>query len=449
MKAGASAFVRNVMISRFPTFALGVCAVLAALHAPAAAQERTLLEKNTAHYALKAWATSDELRTWSELLEQTWPEIEDALRATPKLDANEKLAFRIDADKEACLKATLDDKQSMPKSADPAWFSPYNRGVYMYRQPSAVFTRMMVIYAAVLQYHALCKGKNIDLDTTWFVHGLAQTLSVHRWDGVKVELGVSPRLCVVDYPARALEALGGPGFELDTKDEERIANPYASWSAVRFALYGAGGKLRAKFQKLALGYSGSKLSGKEFLRELGFDRNTRKDFREWLLAEQYPFAIEQGDWEEKLDRSLVGGRELPSDLSVAVLRAPRSALRGMVHGLTEHNATRALILSWTDARNFALGRLEPPMLIVDYHRDGKIVDSARYPLPNPAADALEFEMRQLEIKASPGKKQLNWRPAGVSLVIDGKDLGRIDVMEGQIGLASYAGLSRFSKIVLP
>lgn len=449
MEARAFALVRNVMIHRISTFAFAVGVALAVLRAPAHAQERTLLEKQTAHYALKAWATPEELRTYSELLEQTWPEIEDALHATPKLDAREKLAFRIDADKDAWLKASLDDDQSMPKSADPAWFSPYNRGVYMYRQPSAVFTRMMVIYAAVLQYHALCKGKNIDLDTTWFVHGLAQTLSVHRWDGVKVELGVSPRLCVVDYPARALEALGGPSFELDTKDEERIANPYASWSAVRFALYGAGGKLRAKFQKLALGYSGSKLSGKEFLRELGFDRNTRKDFREWLLAEQYPFVIAQGDWEEKLDLSLIGGRELANDLSVAVLRAPRTALRGRVHGLTERNATRALMLSWTDAQNYALGRLEPPMLVVDYHREGKIVDSVRYPLPNPAVDALEFEMRQLEIKASPGKKQINWRPAGVSLSIDGKDLGRIDVMEGQIGLASYAGLSRFSKIVLP
>lgn len=438
---------------------LAAAALLAGIAQPCAARRqapevgadvRALRTKETAHYELRAWSDADELRQYGEILEQTWPAIQDVLRATPKLDPREKLAFRVHADRDAWIKGALDDRQSMPLSADPAWFSPRNGVVYMYRNESAVYTRMMIVYAAVLQFHGLCKGKNLDLDTTWYVHGLAQTLAVHRWDGSKIELGVTPRVCVIDYPARALNALGGPAFVLDTQDEEKIANPYASWAAVSYALHGAGGRLRAKFQKLALGHSGSKLTGKEFLREMGFDRNVRKDFREWLLAAQYPLEIVQGDWEERLDRSLVGGREVSNDLSVAVLRPPSIVLRGRVHGLqTKDGPVPGLMLAWHDARTHALARFAPPFLVVEYIRDAKVVDVVQLPLPNPGADAADFELRPLEFRASPSRKQFDWLPAGVQLVLDGKDFGRIDVMEGRIGIASYAGLCRFSNIVIP
>lgn len=421
---------------------------------------REMRSRETTHYELRAWSDPDELRAYAEILEQTWPAIQDELRATPKLESGEKLRFRIYADKDAWLKGSLDDQQSMPKSADPAWFSPRNRTIYMYRHESAVYTRMMIVYAAVLQFHGLCKGKNADLDTTWFVHGLAQTLAVHRWDGSRIELGVTPRLCVIDYPARALEALGGPKFELDTQDEEKIANPYASWAAVSYVLHGAGGKLRSKFQKLALGHSGSKLSGKEFLREMGFDRNVRKDFREWLLAEQYVLEIAQGDWEEAFDRSLIGGRDnAGSDLSVALLRPPRAMMRGRAHGLQSpglqspgsqsNRPMPGLMLSWQDGRTNAHARFAPPLLVVEYLRDGKVVDLREIALPNPTSDVVDFEMRQLEFRASPTRKQIDWLPGGVGLTLDGKDFGRIDVMEGRMGLASYAGRSRFSNIVIP
>jgi hypothetical protein len=398
----------------------------------------------TAHYELTAWGTEAEVEGWGKVLEQTWPEVEFLLLARPEL-GGKRLGVRVFADKEAWKEGLLAERQAVPPKADPCWFSPFSKVVYLYRQPSPVFTRMMLVYGAVLQFHALCKAKNMDLDTAWYVHGLAHVLSVHHWDGVKVQLGVQPRLSVVDHPAKALAALGGEKAPWDPWREEVLADPYVSWAAVRFALYGEKAKYRAKYQKLALGHTGSKLSALDFQRALGREKDVTPEFRAWLLAEQLPFEVLHGDWEEKPDGRIVGGAG-EGEVVAVTLREPRSVLSGVAHGLTGKGGEACLALAWIDEKNHVLGRVAPPFFVAEFVRDGQQVDQERYALPNPRADAVVFEMRRLETKAGAIKKKIAERPGAVAVTLDGKALGRIEVFEGRIGLAVVGGRAEFSQV---
>lgn len=422
--------------------AIGVVLVL--LAAPARAQEE-LRRVETAHYALTAYGTQGEVREYGDVLEQTWPEVEELLKAAPKLEGK-KLDYRVYADKAAWDKAILDDGQSVPSMVAPVWYCTANHVLYHYRAPSVVYTRMMLIYGAVLQLHALCKDKNQDLDATWYVHGLAQTLCVHSWDGKNVAFATQPRLCVVDYPAKALEALGGKRFGLDPWDAERLRDPYLSWAVVRFALFGEHEKYRAKYQKLALGYTGSKMSGPDFVRSLGREKDVTAEFQRWLVAEQLPFEVVLGDWEDKPDGRIVGGTRADVVLSVAALREPRKRLACRVSGVQDKRLTTGVMLSFVDAKNYVFARFAPPYVAAEWVRDGRQVDVLQWQLPNPRADTALVELSIEESKADPIKKKMNERPGVVALDVDKKRIELVPVPIGRLGLATLGGTGEFSEV---
>lgn len=318
--------------------------------------------------------------------------------------------------------------------------------MYTYRQPSPAFTRMMLLYGAVLQFHGLTKTKNLRLDAEWYVHGLAQTLSVHYWDGRKLELGVRPRLCMVDYPAKALAVFGGANFVFDSKNELRMLDPYANWATVRFALYGAQGKYVAKYQKLALGYTGSRVSGADFLRSLGTERAIGTEFKDWLVAEQYPFEIMHGEWEDHSD-GRVTAQSLDGKLAALVTRTETPGLALAVSGLANTTSgSKSVILGWKTALEHVFARFEPPWVIVQYVHRGRGFDVNRFLLPNPTADVVFVELKRLPLHARPILKDPEERPGGTSLTIDGKAFGRVDVPEGRFGMGVLDGRAEFSRI---
>jgi len=436
-------------IPRGIALGLGLAAALLPGGAAAAppAQEPGLVRETTAHYQLTWAGTPTEAKAMGVILEATWPELRSILQAEPELARGERLDFRFLADKARWNDVMLDDKQVVPPAADPVWCSNYNGVLYGYRHASEIYTRMMVIYGAALQYHARCKQKNSDLDTSWYVHGLAQTLSVHTWDGFNLKLAVRPKLCVVDHPAKALLALGGAGDPADAQDpwqEERIADPYVSWACVRFALYGLKGKHRARYQKLALGHSGSKVSGADFMRSLGRERDVSREFRAWLKNEQYPLEIVHGEWEELPNGRLRGGTARPEDMSTVLVRDPEAGFACQVHGIGQPGVTRALLLSWSNAKDYVLARFEPPVVKIQFVRNELEVDVDELMLPDPAADTVAVRVQRLPVVVKPHLKNLPERPAGIALTIGDKTYDRIPVPEGRVGLAVLGGRAEFS-----
>jgi hypothetical protein len=366
------------------------------------------------------------------------------LLARPRSEG--RLKFRMDRDAEARRTALLEAGLAAPSVAEPAWFSPEDRGLYAFRGESDVFARMMVVYGAVLQFHGTCKPKNLDLDVAWYVQGLAQAMCVHAWDGKRAEFAVKPRLCVIDYPSRAIEALGGKRFGEDLWNEERMKDPYVNWAAVRFALFDGDAKYRAKFQRLALGHTGSKMSGREFLRSLGREKDVTEEFRTWLVGAQHPLAVVHGDWEDRPDGRIEGGPSKEGELAAVVLREPRAHLAARLNAHKDERLVKAVLLGWEDERNYVLGHVAPPYFVVEFVRDRKQVDQARYALPDPAADSVLVEVDRLETKAGAIRKQVAERPGSVRVVVDGKELGKIAVYDGPLGFAVTGGRAVFSEV---
>ena len=106
---------------------------------------------------------------------------------------------------------------------------------------------------------------------------------------------------------------------------------------------GLEGRHRAKYQKLALGHSGSKVSGADFMRSLGRERDVSKAFRSWLKSEQYPLEIVHGEWEERANGTLFGGTSRPGEMATALLRDDEPGFACNVHGLQSPDVTKALI----------------------------------------------------------------------------------------------------------
>lgn len=405
----------------------------------------------TAHYTLFASGVEGEAQAFGEVLEQAWPEIERILKGAPVLEKGQRLDVRVLANRDHWLQVMLNDGQIAPSAADPVWFSTANRVMYTYRQASPAFTRMMLLYGAVLQFHGLTKTKNLSLDAAWYVHGLAQTLSVHYWDGRKLELGVRPRLCMVDYPAKALAVFGGANFVFDSKNELRMLDPYANWATVRFALYGAQGKYLAKYQKLALGYTGSRVSGADFLRSLGTERAIGAEFHDWLVAEQYPFEIVHGEWEDHSDGRVTAEALGDDKLAGLVTRTETPGLSVAISGIATKpngapNSTKYVVLAWKSAHEYVVARFEPPWVIVQCARRNQEVDLRRFLLPNPAADVVFVELTRLPLHARPILKDPNEWPGGTALTIDGKAFGRIAVPEGRFGIGVRNGRAEFSRL---
>ncbi len=265
-------------------------------------QNPSTIRVETNRYDLWVEGTPEEAAAYGRILEAAWPTFREFFHAEPPLSSGERLAFRVFATREACREAAMRDGTDIPPKKEPAWFSPKTGTTYLYRKPGAWYTRYIVIYGACMQFHGLAKPKNKDLDE-WYVHGIAESFAMHAWDGVHLELATSPPVSSIDHAARAMEKLGGRLLGLDPFTEGRLEDPSVRWAVVRFATSAAGGKYRTRFEKLALGATGSKMSGSDFMRSLGREKEIAEEFTAWLLLSQAPL-------EHVVDGSQHGGETL-------------------------------------------------------------------------------------------------------------------------------------------
>lgn len=263
---------------------------------PALAQNPPAIRVETNRYNLSVEGTPEEAAAFGKILEAAWPTFREFFHAEPPLPPGERLAFRVYATRDACREGAMRDGTDIPPKKEPAWFSPKTGAVYLYKKPGAWYTRYIVLYGACMQFHGLAKPKNKDLDE-WYVHGIAESFAMHSFDGVHLELATSPPVSGVDHAARAMEKLGGRLLGLDPFTDERLEDPSVRWAVVRFATSAAGGKHRARFEKLALGATGSKVSGYDFMRSLGREKEIAEEFTAWLLSAQAPLELVDVDWE--------------------------------------------------------------------------------------------------------------------------------------------------------
>ena len=381
----------------------------------------TTVRSTTEHYEVRLQGTAEEAALFGKLLELAWPTYRDFFRAEPRLSGGKRLLVRIFASREACLDGAMDDHADMPPSQHPAWFSAKNGTVYLYRHTSDWFTRYLALYGACLQFHGHAKPKNRDLDT-WYTHGIAESFAVHSFDGEKLELGTSPSVCWMDHPARAMAELGGKRLGLDPFDESRMENASVRWALTRFAIQGAKGRYRGRFDKLALGLSGSKVTGFDFLRSLGKEEQITEEFSVWLLSNQMPMTAVLPDWQSFPDGRIVA-KPAQDGLALCVLKEGFTSIEATVE-FDAAKATPGIILSLQDQWNYAVARIVPPLAFVDHVLDGK-----RRSLGSTPAEAKGGKLR-FKVSGEGGV---------IELTIGDRTSPPIGLPSGRIGLACLEG----------
>lgn len=408
------------MSSRIVSFALSLC--LAGASAQAAREPDA---HETKHYLLHSIGGAVNEEDCGAILEQAWPVFQSFFRVEPELKGKARLRIEVFPGRESWLAGPYAGGTPPPADSETTWFDRESRVAYVCRSVSEYETRKRVIYVACQQFHACSKTKNLDLDT-WYVHGLAESFATHAWDGEKLTLAASPRICIFDHPARAREALGGATIGLDAFDERRLDNPSVRWAAVRFAMEGAGGKHRARFDKFALGHRGSKLSGEDFLRSLGRAENISQEFVAWLDAAQLQFEVLSGGWEDLLDGRVVC-RTIAPQIGLACARRPVSTLQySLRQRELNSGCTLGVVLDATSARDYRIFRLRPPHAMVEQYADGELVSTG---------DLLPFEGYDSDLVAI----EATAANGAVTINVDGRVFGPFPVEKPRLGIAIHDG----------
>jgi hypothetical protein len=384
----------------------------------------------TAHYDLRVDGREEEAASFGKILEAAWPTFREFFHGEPALPSGERLAIRVFDSQEACLVGAMNDKADMPPKKFPAWFSPGNGKVYLYRTSGEWFTRYLVIYGACLQFHGLLKPKSRDLDE-WYTHGIAESFAVHTWDGEHLELAASPPIAAIDHPARALAALGGKRIGLDPFTDARLEDPSVRWAVVRFATAKAEGPYRRMFEKLALGATGSKVSGHDFMRSLGAEQAVSAEFSAWLLSAQMPLEIVDPDWEAFSDGRIVG-RSAEGDLAMCAAKPELGSLRVSIDSSSDAGAgVPGVLLAFQDDRNYLLARIRLPIVFFEHVKSGRQAGVDSRPIERPGPQTFVSVAR---------------RGDSFELEINGKAYDPFELSGGRIGLAAIGGRVTFREL---
>lgn len=379
------------------------------------------VQRTTPHYRLFVQGDEAQADKFAAILEQCWTAFRDFFKSEPVLKEGERLTIRVYKSLAEWEQGTLDDRAAAPARAAPAWYCARTQTAYVHELPSEYNTRAILIYAACLQFHGLAKYKNLDLDWAWYLHGIAESFSVHAWDGTRLELARHPKICMTDYPGLALKVLGGQPAGVEFWNEEVMKDAYVRWCVVRFAEFGVKGKYRPQFQKLALGYTGSKVSGEDFVRTLGQKRAITQEFGAWLLLEQFPFEVMHGEWEE-YDDGRVDARASTETFALCCAKEKLLSIEAIVENVRDLQSTAAVVLSYSDGLNYVIGRIVPPLVMIEWIHNGRAVSSNQLSFGRMEIDNVRVKARRDGTR--------------VRLNVDGRDLDSVEVPDGRLGFAA-------------
>ena len=374
------------------------------------------------HYDLQVQGTPGQAGELQRVLELTWPVLAGHFQAQPRLSKGERLRVRVYADREAWLAGLGAENTAPPQGLDLLWYRPESATVHLYLQESAYLTRGLLIQGACQQFFERAKAKNVDLTHSWFVRGMGEHLGHHRWDGTRLELGARLHFDSKDFARRAIRAWEPRGWGIADLQEQELAAPEVAWSLVRFLLEGEEGKYRKRFEKLALGSKGSKLTGAEYARALGDARTLSRELAAWLGRTTPTWSVLAGDWEEP-EAGRVSAAPLGGQWALAL--APAGALQVRVE----------LVLSAGQSAGLVIERREDGAVTTALVQEGRIevlrvAGERKEALLSQELPNLRLERNALVLIAADDTR---------SLSVDGSEVFRLDAARGEMGLCVARG----------
>lgn len=381
-----------------------------------------IVQLRTERYQLEVWGSAEEAEEFGRVLELAWPVQAKGLQLEPRLAREERLRVRIHRDREAWESALVAEKAVIPAGLDLLWYRPESGTVHLYRQPSARQTRVLLLQGACQQFFTAAKAKNIDLAHSWFVRGYALHLAQHRFDGERLELGVRLDFDPANLARDARAAWRPLSFGIERIDEHHLTAPELSWSLVRFLLQGEEQRYRKRFERLALGSRGSRLSGAEYARALGDAQALARELADWLERELPPWEVCAGDWEE-LDRSRVRARASGGHWARALASSDAGRVQAWL--VLPEGMRAGLVLDEEPDGTNTVALLESGRIDVYRTAGGESVGLLGQALPQGAR-----ERHRLELQTT-GESRI--------LFVDGEELYSLDGPRGRMGLCVARG----------
>jgi hypothetical protein len=283
-------------------------------------------EVRTAHYDLHVEGL--DAQDVGAMLEELHAQLRKYFAAAPE----GRLSVAVYSTRDRWAEALQADRQFVPPKAG-GYYAPSTRKAYLWLQPSAYFTRQVILHEATHQFHWLVATGNLAPSADWYTEGLAEYFGMHNWDGKILQTGVIPAITLEDYPSAAMRNFVAAGSDL-----ERML-PHAdrpeAWALVHFLLNRHGEKFREMAAKLdqrqdaheawkqTFGSDASKLSG---------------EYGQWIKEHTQPWQVVWVPWQQRGDAivsdceasALTVLKETPKTLAVEMEQLTPGGFAGLV-----------------------------------------------------------------------------------------------------------------------
>lgn len=263
-----------------------------AVHASAADVKVLGAPRRGAHFELRAEAADEQAAEWLAVLEAAWPQYKAFFGGEPKLKPGERLQVVVYGSESGFKAALVADGVGAVDAGGIYAFK--TRKAYFFRQPSAWYTRALLIHECAHQFHGHLHG---DIDRPgWYAEGTVEHLAQHAWDGKELKLGIVAPISLEDYPRKALEQLDAPDFDFKQVLEkgDGFGRPLGM-HLVRLLQRQHEKRFLEARKKLD---RGDKLAATDWA-PFGGAKKLETQLREMLLAEQQPFRVAFVDWDAR------------------------------------------------------------------------------------------------------------------------------------------------------
>ncbi|MBI2920677.1 MAG: hypothetical protein HYY18_06285 [Planctomycetes bacterium] len=301
-------------------------------------------EIKTAHYDLYAEGVDPE--DTGAMLEALHKNLTRHFGAAPA----DRLRVEVYATYDAYKEGMKRDKEAEVKAG--GYYAPGTKKAYLWVQPSAYFTRQLILHEATHQFHYLAATRNKSPTGGWYVEGIAEYFGMHNWDGKELKTGVVPAVTLEDYPAQALKQFDDLKQDLEGIVEGRVAHDRPlGWALFHYLINNHPKGFRAVAARLDEGAK----PGKAW--EKAFGKSTAgmvKGFRAWMESHAQPWRILWVSWQERGDR-LEGKSDV---IGIALLKEPADSLEAEVEVVTG-TAKAGLVFGFRSGDEYLLLQVLP------------------------------------------------------------------------------------------
>ncbi|MFB3892531.1 MAG: hypothetical protein ACE15C_10970 [Phycisphaerae bacterium] len=324
------------VVSAALVFGVALCSIGAAAATPTVSQTtQPAGELRTEHYDLQVQCL--DASEVGRMLEQLHAQLSEYFGAAP----SGRLSFAVYASRDEWASALRAEGQYVPPNAG-GYYSPQLRKVYAWIQPSAYFTRQVLLHEATHQFHWLTATGNSTPTSDWYAEGLAEYFGMHDWDGGHLRTGVIPAVTLEDYPAAALKAFEAAGE--DVRKMSSGAGRPAAWAIVHFLR----NKHPDQFRQLSARLDRQEDAAGAWDKVLKGDLSRlSQEFGSWLKSHVQPWQIVWANWQQRGD-AIEGDSQT---MSLAVLKATPKTLAYRIEPQTA-GVTTGLVFGYRSPKDF-------------------------------------------------------------------------------------------------